>query len=613
MCGITGIIGKHVLSEEILNRISLATNSLKHRGPNNSETTIGNSWALGHTRLSVIDPSPDANQPMQSSDGNLIIVFNGEIYNHLSIRSELQANGVAFKTNSDTETLLEAFAFYGKDVLLKLNGFFTFCIYNKKQNEFFLARDRYGIKPLLIGIHDDFISFGSEMKAVMSFPVSKELDFETLGTYLQYSYIPAPRSIYKNVSKILPGQMLTITNTRTLIFEFYYEIKTRQSSANLNFQNAARTVKELTFNSVQKRLISDVPLGCFLSGGVDSSIIAWCANQVKPTDTFSIGFKNHPFFDESSYAKQVAKHIGTKHYEIEISDDDLLDSLTSVEQNMDEPFADSSAIAVNALAKFTQEHVTVALSGDGADELFSGYNKHEALFKSMGTSFSNSLIKITSPIHSLFNGSRETATANFIRKAQKYQQGLRLNLTDRYGLWAKFTSIEQAEKLLQNFREIPLNELIHNIEDFNDILLNDFNLVLQNDMLHKVDRMSMSHGLEVRTPFLDHHLVDFVFSLDSNFKINNKGKKRLLKEAFKQEIPSNILSRKKHGFEVPLVSWFQGPLQTKLQKYVLNKNLIQEQGIFSFDEINNLFASGLSTNRDTIWALLQFQIWYFNR
>jgi len=613
MCGITGIIGKRVVSEEILNRISLATNSLKHRGPNNSETTFGNSWALGHTRLSVIDPGPEANQPMQSSDGNLIIVFNGEIYNHLALRLELQANGVAFKTNSDTETLLEAFAFYGKEVLSKLNGFFAFCIYNRQLDEFFLARDRYGIKPLLIGVHDDFISFGSEMKAVMSFPVSQELDYEALGTYLQYSYIPAPRSIYKNVSKILPGQMLTITNTRTLIFDFYYEIKKNNLGTNLNFENAARTVKELTFNSVEKRLIADVPLGCFLSGGVDSSIIAWCANQVKPIDTFSIGFKNHSFFDESNYAKQVARHIGTNHYEIEISDDDLLDSLMSVERNMDEPFADSSAIAVNALSKFTREHVTVALSGDGADELFSGYNKHEALFKSMDTSFSNSLIKITSPFHSMLNGSRESATANFIRKVQKYKQGLTLNLTDRYGLWAKFTSTEQAEKLYKNFGEIPFNELIHNIEDFNDILLNDFNLVLQNDMLRKVDSMSMSHSLEVRTPFLDHHLVDFVFSLDANFKINKKGKKLLLKEAFKKEIPSNIMARKKHGFEVPLVSWYQGPLESKIQKYVLNKNLIHDQGIFSFEEIKHLFARGISTNRDTIWALLQFQIWYFNR
>jgi len=613
MCGITGIIGKRVVSEEILNRISLATNSIKHRGPNNSETTFGKSWALGHTRLSVIDPGPEANQPMQSSDGNLIIVFNGEIYNHLALRLELQANGVAFKTNSDTETLLEAFAFYGKEVLSKLNGFFAFCIYNRQLDEFFLARDRYGIKPLLIGVHDDFISFGSEMKAVMSFPVSQELDYEALGTYLQYSYIPAPRSIYKNVSKILPGQMLTITNTRTLIFDFYYEIKKNNLGTNLNFENAARTVKELTFNSVEKRLIADVPLGCFLSGGVDSSIIAWCANQVKPIDTFSIGFKNHSFFDESNYAKQVARHIGTNHYEIEISDDDLLDSLMSVERNMDEPFADSSAIAVNALSKFTREHVTVALSGDGADELFSGYNKHEALFKSMDTSFSNSLIKITSPFHSMLNGSRESATANFIRKVQKYKQGLTLNLTDRYGLWAKFTSTEQAEKLYKNFGEIPFNELIHNIEDFNDILLNDFNLVLQNDMLRKVDSMSMSHSLEVRTPFLDHHLVDFVFSLDANFKINKKGKKLLLKEAFKKEIPSNIMARKKHGFEVPLVSWYQGPLESKIQKYVLNKNLIHDQGIFSFEEIKHLFARGISTNRDTIWALLQFQIWYFNR
>lgn len=613
MCGITGIIGKREVSEEILNRISIATDALKHRGPNNNETITGNSWALGHTRLSVIDPSDAANQPMTSSDGNLIIVFNGEIYNHLTLRNELISKGIKFKTNSDTETFIEAFSYYGKDVLSKVNGFFSFCIYNKDRDEFFLARDRFGIKPLLLGLHKDFIAFGSEIKSVLAFPISQELDFEALGTYLQYSYIPAPKSIYKNITKILPGQMLTVNRNRELIFDFYYTLSTDKSSAKFSFDSAAKTVKELTFKAVEKRLISDVPLGCFLSGGVDSSIIAWCANQVQPTDTFSVGFKNNPFFDESNYAKQVANHIGSKHHAIEISDNDLLESQETIELNMDEPFADSSAIAVNALAKFTKSHVTVALSGDGADELFSGYNKHEALYKSMRGSFANTLIKVTAPAYANLKGNREASTTNLIRKIQKYNLGLKVNLTERYGVWAKFTSFEQAKKLIENFQEIPYSELVKEMSDFNDILLNDFNLILQNDMLHKVDSMSMLNSLEVRTPFLDHHLVDFVFSLESDFKINRSGRKRLLKQAFKEEIPHNILGRKKHGFEVPLANWFQGPLKSKLNKYLLNKTLIQDQGIFSFKEVTNLFTTNIPANRDTIWALLQFQIWYFNR
>ena len=610
MCGITGIIGKKKLEQEILEKVAIATNTIKHRGPDNQGTVIGDSWAFGHTRLSVIDTSSSANQPMTINDGNLTIVYNGEIYNHLTIRRELQQKGVEFQTGSDTETILKAYSIFGKDMLSKLNGFFSFCIYDKAKDEFFLARDRYGIKPLLYSIQEDYIAFASELKALLKFPISKELNHQALGTYLQLSYIPAPSSIYKSISKLLPGQCLTINHDRDLTFSQYYSIESAPNNDAVDFSSAAQRVKQLTFESVERRLISDVPLGSFLSGGVDSSIIAYCANQIKPIDTFTIAFKNEPFYDESRYARLVSEHIGSNHHEIEISDLDLLELQAGSQNNMDEPFADSSAIAVNALSRFTKNHVTVALSGDGADELFSGYNKHEALYRSMQGGIAKTAIKTAGPLLDILPGGRNSGSANLIRKAKKYKQGIGLNLKDRYLLWAKFTTRETAAGLLQNFQEISDDDLISEVSNFNEILLNDFNLVLQNDMLKKVDSMSMINSLEVRTPFLDHHLVDYVFGLPSSYKIKGGDRKVLLKSAFKNELPAEIFNRRKQGFEVPLEKWFNGPLKGTINELLLNKEVIEDQGIFNYSAILDLCSKNVGGNQDTIWALLQFQTWH---
>ena len=611
MCGITGIIGKKKLSSALLGKVAEACDSIRHRGPD-SQGNFGNDyWALGHTRLSVIDTSSEANQPMSINNGKLVIVYNGEIYNHNEIRSDLIKKGISFNTSSDTETLLQAYSVYGKNVLHMLNGFFAFCIYDQLENEFFIARDRFGIKPLHYSIQEDYFVFASEIKSLLKFPINRELNYHALGTYLQLSYIPAPNSIYKSVQKLLPGQSISILADGELKFENYYSIKKRIRPNQLGFDSAASQVKQLTMESVERRLISDVPLGSFLSGGVDSSIIAYCANQYKPVDTFTISFKNEPMYDESHYARMVSKHIKSNHHEFEITNTELLEIQSESQKNMDEPFADSSSIAFGALAKFTKNHVTVALSGDGADELFSGYNKHAALFMSMQGGLKHKAIQKASPLFRLIKEGRDSKTTNLARKIKKYVDGAELSLNDRYFYWAKFTSAEKAKGLLKNFQEIDQNYLMSEVNDFNDILYNDFNLVLQNDMLKKVDSMSMLNSLEVRTPFLDHQLVEYVFSLPSAFKINSNGSKLLLKEAFRKELPPEIFARKKHGFEVPLVKWFKGPLQTNLINLLLDRERIEEQGIFQFDAISSLFKQNLSQNQDTIWALLQFQLWYY--
>ncbi|MBL4705310.1 MAG: asparagine synthase (glutamine-hydrolyzing) [Flavobacteriales bacterium] len=611
MCGIIGIIGNHNLSPATLGLISKACQKVAHRGPDHEQVIIGNGWAFGHRRLSIIDVSERANQPMTSANGNFTIVFNGEIYNHMEIRQELTAKGISFKTNSDTETLLEAFAAFGPSVLEKLNGFFAFSIYNKVDDTFFLARDRFGIKPLVYTVQDDFFAFGSEIKSILEFNVKKEINKAALGTYLQYSYIPAPHTIYENIKKLEPGYSITIDKDRTVSKHQFYRIPATEPDLSVSFDDAAKKVRDLTLSAVERRLISDVPLGSFLSGGVDSSIIAFAANQIRPIETFSMGFKDEPAFDESKYARKVAQHINCKHHEIEITNDELLATQLEAEKNLDEPFADSSAIAVNALSKFTRNHVTVALSGDGADVIFSGYNKHEALYRSMSGGATTPMMKVAAPILKKLKGSRTSKIGNLARKAKKFDEGMKLNLRDRYALWAKFTPLENTRRLIKDFHEIDQHSFIPELVNFNDILRTDCTLVLQNDMLKKVDSMSMLNSLEVRTPFLDHHLVDYVFSLPSTYKINGKGRKLILNEAFRSCLPDEIFDRKKHGFEVPLTRWFEGPLESRLNDLLLNKELIEDQGIFYYDSILTLFDEGIKVNRDTIWALYQFQVWYF--
>jgi len=611
MCGITGIIGKPNASDSIFNQTLSACSVLSHRGPDNESIYNGAGWSFGHRRLSILDTTEKANQPMISADGNFIIVFNGEIYNHLELRKKHFKSGFTFKTTSDTETLLEAYATVGPSIVNELNGFFAFCIYNKNDDSFFISRDRFGIKPLVFSQQHDFFAFGSEIKSILEYNIDKKIDREALGTYLQLSYIPAPRTIYQGIYKLEAGHNLFINANREVTKKSYYQITCEPSDSEISFNEASNKVHELVMNSVEKRLLSDVPVGSFLSGGVDSSVVAYCANKIKPIETFSIGFKDEPTFDESTYARKVAKHIGSKHHEIEISNDALLETQEIAEQNLDEPFADSSSIAVNALSKFTKKHVTVALSGDGADEIFSGYNKHEGLYRSLNPGIKTTMLKAAAPVLKKLPQSRDSGLGNVARKAKKFDDGLKLNLTDRYALWAKFTAKNVAQKLLVDFKEIPQNIYMPELNNFNDILKVDCELVLQNDMLKKVDSMSMLNSLEVRTPFLDHELVNFVFSLPDHYKINGYGKKLLLKNAFKQALPEEIFSRKKHGFEVPLAKWFEGPMKNKLSQFLLNKELIVDQGIFNHEEVLKLFNQGLKPNRDTIWAILQFQIWYF--
>ncbi len=622
MCGITGIYAFNENAFNYKNKVEKAVSSLRHRGPDDNGIYIHSNVALGHSRLAIIDTSAAASQPFTDASKRYTIVFNGEFYNFKEHRKILKEKGVQFRSNSDTEVLLYLYIKYGVDFIAKVNGCFALAIYDNVEKSLLLARDRMGINPLHIYQDENKLIFGSEIKAILEYNINREIDYESLYTYLQLNYIPGPHSIFKNIYKLTPGTYLKIKNDK-IEKNVYYKIKSKITNEILSYNDAKDSLNTHIDNAVKSRLVSDVPLGTFLSGGIDSSVITAIAS--KYTDklkTFSIGFKDEPFFDETYYANLVAKKFNTEHTVFSLTNKELFEHLFSTIDSLDEPFADSSALAVNILSFHTRKHVTVVLSGDGADEMFGGYNKHYAHFNALNNNFRNSAIKNSNFIFNILPKSRNNKYENKARQIHKYSKGLNLNDKERYWLWCSIANENYASNIL-NFninqqiyysRKNEILEYINNDSKINDILLSDMHLVLQNDMLVKVDMMSMANSLEVRTPFLDHNVVNFVFSLPDSYKINNNIRKRILQDTYKNILPNELYNRQKQGFEVPLLKWFQNDLNSFIFDNLLKKSFIKEQNIFNIEQIEYM-RKRLSSNNpgditSKIWGLLVFQYWW---
>ncbi|HET6245242.1 MAG: asparagine synthase (glutamine-hydrolyzing) [Bacteroidetes bacterium] len=623
MCGITGVYAFQPGAEDFLSGIDSSVFTLSKRGPDSHCVYKHNKIALGHTRLSIIDTSEAGIQPFTDISGRYTIVFNGEFFNFKEHKAKLIKAGVTFKSGTDTEVLLYLYISEGVKCLNKINGFFAFAIYDKLEDSLFIARDRLGVKPLYYSVDQNRLIFASEMKAMMAYGIKKEIDQVSLFTYFQLNYIPAPHSIFKNIKKLEPGNYLIIKNNE-VSFATYYSIKKEEKKPELSYENAKSELIDLLEDAVQKRLISDVPLGAFLSGGVDSSIITALASKHTPhLNTFSIGFKDEPMFDETYYAELVANKYKTNHTVFSLSNEDLYTHLFDALDYLDEPFADSSALNVFILSYLTKKHLTVALSGDGADELFAGYHKHYAEYKAMQGGLSASLVKSAAPLWELLPKSRNNIFSNKIRQLEKFSKGLNLTRKNRYWKWAGLMD-EKAALFLLNIKDEQLkefferkNKILEHINqdgDFNEILLTDSTLVLPNDMLVKVDMMSMANSLEVRSPFLDYRVVDFAFSLPASFKINDKLKKRILQDAFRPFLPQELYARPKKGFEVPLLKWMKTGLKSLIEKELLEENFIRQQNIFNFESVKGLLKKLNSPNPGdsvaNIWALLVFQYWW---
>lgn len=625
MCGITGILAFNEKGKTYLSKVSDATYALLKRGPDGEGIYFNKNVALGHRRLSIIDMSNAAAQPFSESTERYTIVFNGEIFNYQQLRKKLENKGVKFKSQSDTEVLLQLYISDKEKCLEQLDGEFAFAVYDSTTEELFLARDRFGIKPLHFYKDEERFIFASELKAIVKYDIPMVIDKNSLQLYFHLNYIPSPYSIFENVKKLEAGSFIKVNQRGIIEEKKYYSIPYSNDYKNVSsYDSAQKEFKKLLESSVQQRMMADVPLGTFLSGGIDSSIItAIAAQNTKHLNSFSIGFKDEPLFDETEFAQVLAKKYKTNHTVFQLSNEDLFANLKEMLDYIDEPFADSSALAVNILSMHTKKHVTVALSGDGADELFAGYNKHAAELKARQGGLKASLVRSSHGLLKQLPKSRNSKTGNKIRQLEKFAEGMKLRPQERYWQWAKWSGYTAEQLFSQqynsdinsnSFEKRKANILKNISEDYNSVLLTDMQLVLENDMLVKVDRMSMSQSLEVRVPFLDQKVVDFAFSLPVNYKIDGNNRKKIVKDAFKDMLPDELLNRRKQGFEVPLLKWFNTDLKSMITNELLDDKFIKEQGIFNLNEIKKLKAQLFSNSpNDAIektWALIVFQYWW---
>jgi len=628
VCGITGILTTTEDAAKYFSAVKSATGALHHRGPDSYGSFASLNALLGHTRLSIIDVSHASDQPFYSADGRFVIVYNGEIFNFKELREQLQGKGISFQTGGDTEVLLQLYITDGDKFLERLNGFFAFAIYDNLQKSLFVARDRFGIKPLYYYWDGSKFIFASEMEALLKYPFEKKIDMVSLLEYLQLNYVPAPNTMLEEVKKFPVGHWTKIyPSDHEVSFTPYYKEPYYQGAENktITYDDAVKKFYTLLDDSVQKRLLADVPVGTFLSGGLDSSAITALASlHKKDMMSFSIGYKDEPLFDETRYAELVSKKLGTNHHTFRLDNNDLYTNLYAVLDSLGEPLGDSSAIPMYIVSQYAREHVKVCLSGDAGDELMAGYNKHYAEYKLRNQPYLKTLTATTAPLLKLLPHSRNTAYGNKIRQMIRFADGAKLSTSDRYWKWASTANTSKAMRLLkaknENYEKVftkRKNEHLSTLNgSFNSLLYTDLKLVLQNDMLVKTDLMSMANSLEVRVPFLDHRLVDFLFSLPIDFKIDSSRQKRILRDAVSHLLPGEILTRKKQGFEVPLLKWFQTELRATIETVWLSNDFIESQGLFDVEEIKLLKEQLYSSNPQDavaqVWGLIVFQHWYKN-
>lgn len=619
MCGIAGFAGSG--NQDTLGRMVAA---VRHRGPDDQGFFVSGSVGLGHARLSIIDLSPTGKQPMLSADGNAVIIFNGEIYNFRELKSELlQKNSYPFRGSSDTEVMLALYQTDGIDFLKKINGMFALALYDKQKGLLFLARDRMGKKPLYYGVFGNTLIFGSEPKALLQHPAcTRKLNFEALNDYLHYEYVPTPNCIFEGIHKLEPAHYALWQNEKFTTHSFWSMDFTE------NKIPEPETLKQLDAaiqRSVSQRLVADVPLGIFLSGGLDSSTIAYYAQKAstQKIKTYSIGFKEASF-DESMFARTVAKHIGTDHHEQMLSAHDSLDLIPRIAELLDEPMADASIIPTYLLSKFTREYVTVALGGDGGDELFAGYPTFQAFklarwYRRIPRGLRRSMLE---PLLSLLPSSERNMSAGFLARrfvagtiaAEAYQNQVWLSAfsgPERSQLFAPDVWAQLSHK--SEFETIDrYRDEIASASEENKLLYAYMRTYMMDEVLVKVDRASMYNSLEVRAPFLDYELVDYVNHLPFSYKLRGFTTKYLLKRLMHNKLPSHIVYRKKKGFGVPMTAWLRNELRPLCQE-LLSKDRITRQGLFNHDYVSRLMDDHQNRRRDhrkELWTLMVFQMWY---
>lgn len=628
MCGINGFITSNSSKANDLKAdIQHMNDLIVHRGPDDdgvfTEVQKEYGIALGMRRLSIIDLT-SGKQPIQSSDKQLVIVFNGEIYNYKILRNALIAKGIHFETNSDTEVILKLYELEGEQSFKKLDGMFAFSIYDKRRKKLFIARDFFGEKPLYYTKQNHKFIWASELKSLLKVVKSKpEISIPGLNLYFRLTYVPAPHTIYKNIFKLEANHYL-VYDLDTHEYETYsIEDAFQRHKSNLSFNKAKIKTKELVTESVESRSISDVPIGTFLSGGVDSSVVSLCLAQMssKKINTFSIGFKKKSY-DESDRSRIVAKQINSQHHEYIIGEEDLKDNISEILLNFDEPFSDSSALPTYLVSKKTGEHVKVALTGDGGDEIFGGYNKYY-----VGKINSKYTSMVPKNLHQFVIKNMDYVLKyKGDKRGQKYRIRKMLNSVSYDGshYWDMISlanTENQLKKLLKSdmfhqdifmgYKKKLSIEKPNNITEYRFI---DKIISLEGDMLVKVDRTSMLNSLECRAPLLNKKLWAFTNSLPEKYLMKGWDKKHILKEAFKEDFPKGFLNLSKRGFGAPVGDWLQMSLKKEVESYISTPFLIK-QNLFNAPYIQELVTNHLEGIQDStfqVWNFYCFQKWYVN-
>lgn len=621
MCGIAGFTQFNAPVGD-MHTLAQMGKAIFHRGPDAGGEYLDNLVGLAHRRLSIIDLSELGNQPMYSHDRKLVIVFNGEIYNFLELRKELLAKGYPLQTPGDTEVILALYELEGEDCLQKLNGMFAFALWDIEKQKLLIARDRMGKKPLYYLQHDGRFAFASEIKALLTLPdVPRDIRLDAVYDFFAYQYVPDPKSIFTHIHKLPPAHYMTV-DASGINIQQYWDVSFKHTSHESE-QTLTEKLRNLATQCTKQRMVSDVPLGAFLSGGVDSSgVVAMMANNSEtPVKTCSIGFDEKKY-NETEFAKEVADKYHTEHHEFMVHQN-VADNLEKIVAYFDEPFADPSLVPTYFVSELARSQVTVAIAGDGGDEVFAGYEKYttDATENRLRNKFP---LVIRKKLFPLLANLLALSNATVCRKGKTLLTSL--SHDPAMGFYMTNSQIEdrQWQKLVKREVQTQLGDYhpsqitidAYNNADGPDhlakILYTDMKTYLPGGILVKVDRMSMANSLEVRAPLLDRDVVEFAATLPSDMKFKNGEKKHILKEAFKPMLPEGILYRKKMGFSVPLASWFRNEIKDIAQRYLIE----QAEGlkrIFKHDEIKKIWNEHQSNQADhgaVLWSMLMYEMWW---
>ena len=596
---------------------------MAHRGPDDEGYYSDKKVSLGMRRLSIID-LVTGHQPIPNEDKSVWVILNGEIYNFPELREQLIAKGHTFFTKSDTEVIVHLYEEEGENFVSRLNGMFAIALWDKKSNTFYLVRDRLGIKPLHYWQTEDNLVFSSEIKSILQADYQRELDFESMSQFFTFEYIPAPETIFKGIKKLLPGHMIVISNEKIKV-NSYWDVAHSNASENHDGEESYQENIYLKLKeSVKRRLISDVPLGVFLSGGIDSSSITALMSEVAVSKikTFSIGFKEESF-NELGYAKIVADHFQTDHTEFVVESNLVKELVPRLIEYLDEPLADASIIPTYIISNLARKYVTVALAGEGGDELFAGYDTYKAyqvakFYRKVPKFIRNSIIKKIAP---LLPASGKRLSFEF--KAKKFISGIDYPPEiSNFIWWGAYSPSEGKELFSPDIYEKTKEDLFAPItfhlnncsadDTVSRLGYLDMKLYLQDDLLVKSDRMSMANSLEIRVPFLDHTFVEYAASIPSSLKLKRLETKHILKKAMAPILPPEILTRKKIGFDIPLGVWIRNELKDFVTD-ILSPTNLNHHGFFNHAYIENLLKEhfhGEHNHRQLLWPLIIFQFWY---